>query len=200
MYKLAEDIKEGNSDAWVTEPLEKYLPKGFACEECGGKNFSKKYDILDVWFDSGSTCITVLKGHNIGYPSDVYLEGWDQHRGWFNASLMVGMAHEDRPPYRTVITHGFVLDEQGRAMSKSLGNVVPPSYVIEKFGADVLRLWVASVEYTQDVRIGDEILKRIVDAYRKIRNTFRYLLSNLYDFTAPTDVMDLKDMHVGTQR
>ncbi len=194
MYRLAEDIRAGNSDAWITEPLDRYLPEGFKCEECGGVDFSKKYDILDVWFDSGSTCITVLKGRNIGYPSDVYLEGWDQHRGWFNASLMVGMAHEDRPPYRTVITHGFVLDEQGRAMSKSLGNVVPPSYVIEKYGADVLRLWVASVEYTQDVRIGEEILKRIVDAYRKIRNTFRYLLSNLYDFTAPADVMDVNDM------
>ncbi|NPA80842.1 MAG: isoleucine--tRNA ligase [Thermotogae bacterium] len=194
MRSLAEDIRSGNSDAWLTEPLQKYLPEGFTCPECGSSDLDKRYDILDVWFDSGSTCITVLKGRNIGYPADVYLEGWDQHRGWFNASLMVGMAHEDRPPYREVITHGFVLDEQGRAMSKSLGNVIPPSYVIDKYGADVLRLWVASVEYTQDVRIGDEILKRVVDAYRKIRNTFRYLLSNLYDFTAPLPHSDMLPM------
>ncbi|NPB04026.1 MAG: isoleucine--tRNA ligase [Thermotogae bacterium] len=194
MHRLAEDIRAGNSDAWLTEPLERYLPEGFKCGKCGSTSFTKRYDILDVWFDSGSTCITILKGRNIGYPSDVYLEGWDQHRGWFNASLMVGMAHEDRAPYRVVITHGFVLDEQGRAMSKSLGNVIPPSYVINKYGADVLRLWVASVEYTQDVRIGDEILKRIVDAYRKIRNTFRYLLSNLYDFTQSLDHENLLPM------
>jgi len=188
---LAKKIREGNSDAWLTEDIKEFLPENFTCKNCNGKDFEKEYDILDVWFDSGSTNIAVLDRRGIGWPADVYLEGWDQHRGWFNASLMIGMASKGKPPYRAVITHGFVLDHLGRAMHKSLGNVVSPQEVIGKYGADVLRLWVASSDYTEDIRIGDEIMARVVDAYRKIRNTYRYLLSNLYDFDKPLEYSEL---------
>lgn len=188
---LAKRIREGNSDAWITEDLKNLLPEGFKCDKCGGVEFEKEYDILDVWFDSGSTNITVLERRKIGWPADVYLEGWDQHRGWFNASLMIGMAAKGEPPYKAVITHGFVLDHLGRAMHKSLGNVIAPQEIIDKYGADVLRLWASSSDYTEDLRIGDEIMARVVDAYRKIRNTYRYLLSNLYDFDKPLDYDEL---------
>ncbi|MCC6012291.1 class I tRNA ligase family protein, partial [Candidatus Caldipriscus sp.] len=188
---LAKKIREGNSDAWLTEDIKEFLPENFTCKNCNGRDFEKEYDILDVWFDSGSTNIAVLDRRGIGWPADVYLEGWDQHRGWFNASLMIGMAAKEKPPYRAVITHGFVLDHLGRAMHKSLGNVVSPQEVIGKYGADVLRLWVASSDYTEDIRIGDEIMARVVDAYRKIRNTYRYLLSNLYDFDKPLEYFEL---------
>ncbi len=140
MRNVARTIREKDADAWIKYNVEAFLPDGFECGRCGGKEFEKTYDILDVWFDSGSTSITVLEGRNIGWPSDVYLEGWDQHRGWFNASLMVAMASRGNPPYKAVITHGFVLDHLGRAMHKSLGNVVSPQEIINRYGADVLRL------------------------------------------------------------
>ncbi len=194
MKTLARYIKDGDVDAWIRLDIRKFLPEDYKCRKCGGVEFEKSYDILDVWFDSGSTNITVLEKRSIGWPADVYLEGWDQHRGWFNASLMIGMAHKGKPPYKVVITHGFVLDHLGRAMHKSLGNVVSPQEIINKYGADVLRLWAVSSDYTQDLRIGDEIMARVVDAYRKIRNTYRYLLSNLYDFDKPLEYESLLPM------
>ena len=177
---VAKLFKENNSDIWFKLPSKELLPQGTSCPHCGGTEFEKETDVLDVWFDSGVTSLLVLGDD---WPADVYLEGPDQHRGWFNSSLMIGMIQKEKPPYRAVITHGWVLDEEGRSMHKSLGNVIHPEDVVRKHGADVLRLWVASTDYTQDVRIGEEILQRLIDSYRKIRNTFRFMLGNLYDFT-----------------
>lgn len=171
------------SDAWFKKPVEEFLPKGFRCP-CGSVQFEKEEDILDVWFESGVSYEAVLKTdtERLGYPASLYLEGSDQHRGWFQVSLIPAVANEGKPPYRQVLTHGFVMDGEGLKMSKSRGNVVSPQEVIEKYGADVLRLWVFSSQYGEDVRISEEILERTADAYRKIRNTFKYLLGNLYDF------------------
>ncbi len=171
---------EKNSDVWFEEPSENLIPEGTKCKKCSGRKFRKETDILDVWFDSGITSIVVLDEKE--WPSDVYLEGPDQHRGWFNSSLMVSMIIKGEPPYKNVITHGWVLDEEYRTMHKSLGNVIQPEEIIKKFGAEILRLWALSIEYTQDVRLGDEILQRLVDSYRKIRNTIRFLLGNTSDF------------------
>ncbi|NUQ00528.1 MAG: isoleucine--tRNA ligase, partial [Armatimonadetes bacterium] len=184
---VVEVVRREGSDAWFELPPEQLLPDGFGCPQCGAgaSGFHKETDVLDVWFDSGST-------HQVVYgrearPVDLYLEGSDQHRGWFNSSLMVSVGVDGQAPYKAVVTHGFVLDSEGKAMSKSLGNVVRPAEVIEESGADVLRLWVASVDFYQDVRLGDEILKRVVDAYRNIRNSFRFLLGNLHDFDPCAD-------------
>jgi len=180
---VAELIRREGSDAWFVKPASEILPSGFKCPTCGCEEFEKETDILDVWFDSGSTNRVVLEGRSeLRFPADVYLEGSDQHRGWFNSSLMISVATKGAAPYRTVITHGFVVDEQGRAMHKSLGNVISPFEVIDKHGADVLRLWVCSSSYFEDVRLGEDILARLVDAYRRLRNTLRFMLSNLYDF------------------
>ncbi len=187
-------FSEEGSDAWITQPTEKFLPDGFACPACRGTSFEKQSDILDVWFDSGVTAMVVLPERGLPMPSDVYLEGPDQHRGWFNAALMLTVAVRAEPPYREVITHGWVLDEKGYTMHKSLGNAISPSEVIESHGADVLRLWVASTDYTQDIRLGKEILARTADAYRKIRNTFRFCLGNLYDFDPENDSVTTGDM------
>ncbi|MCX8096903.1 MAG: isoleucine--tRNA ligase [Spirochaetes bacterium] len=173
-------LKEG-IDVWFEKDI-KDLIGDFRCE-CGSDEFEKERDIVDVWFDSGVSSFCVLdEREELSSPADLYLEGSDQHRGWFQSSLWPSVAIRGIPPYKNVLTHGFVLDEQGRAMHKSLGNVVSPEEVIKKYGADVLRLWVVSEDYTEDLRIGEHILEKVVDAYRKIRNTFRYLLSNLYDF------------------
>jgi isoleucyl-tRNA synthetase len=183
-------VKAEGSDAWYTRPAAEILPAGFTCPGCGGTTFEKETDILDVWFDSGSSCRAVLEERpELSYPADVYLEGSDQHRGWFNSSLMVGMGTRGAPPYRAVITNGWMLDEAGRAQHKSWGNAIPPEQVVGREGADVLRLWVASVNYFEDVRQGPNILKQVSDAYRRIRNTFRYLLSNLYDFDPARDTV-----------
>jgi len=172
-----------NADAWYDCPTETFVPAGFKCESCGGTSFERERDILDVWFDSGSSHEAVLSHRpELSWPADMYLEGTDQYRGWFQSSLLVGLGTRDRAPYQSVLTHGFVVDEQGRKMSKSIGNVVSPQQVIEKSGADVLRLWVSMVDYRDEVRLGSAVLARTSEAYRKIRNTFRYLLSNLYDF------------------
>ncbi|HAW49755.1 TPA: isoleucine--tRNA ligase [bacterium] len=153
------------------------------CPKCGVHNTKKETDILDVWFDSGSSHCAVLKDdERLSWPADLYLEGSDQHRGWFQSSIITSVACFDNPPYKGVLTHGFILDEKGYAMSKSQGNVIPPQHIIEKYGADVLRLWVSSIDFREDMRIGEEILKPIVDSYRKIRNTIRFLLGNLHGF------------------
>lgn len=178
--------KEG-SDAWFKHPAEYFLPEGKKCTGCGGTKFRKENDIVDVWFESGTShaVLKIRKDHT--WPSDVYLEGNDQYRGWFHSSLLVALANEGESPYRQVITHGWVLDENGRAMSKSMGNVIEPGEIIKKYGAETLRLWVAMLDYKEDVRLGDEIITRLTEAYRKIRNTWRFMLGNLKDFNPEKD-------------
>jgi isoleucyl-tRNA synthetase len=171
------------ADAWYERPLEEFVPPGLACPSCGGESFERESNILDVWFDSGSSHEAVLpfrEDHR--WPADIYLEGSDQHRGWFHSSLLVGIGTRGRAPFDQVLTHGFVMAEDGRKMSKSLGNNVAPQDVIAQSGAEVLRLWVSMVDYREDIRIGKEILTRTVEAYRKIRNVIRVLVANLYDF------------------
>ena len=183
---VAARVRAANSDVWVTEPAESFVPEGFACPSCGSPGpFSKETDILDVWFDSGTTHRAVLLARGMKWPCDAYYEGPDQHRGWFNSSLMIAVATDDagRAPYKAVLTHGWILDGEGRAMHKSLGNVILPEQVIPQYGADILRLWACSTDWHTDVRISPEILKRVADAYRKVRNTARFLLANLSDYT-----------------
>jgi isoleucyl-tRNA synthetase len=171
------------ADAWYERPIEEFIPEGLTCPSCGGDGFERERDILDVWFDSGSSHEAVLPFRpELQWPADVYLEGSDQHRGWFQSSLLVGLGTRSRPPFRAVVTHGFIVADDGRKMSKSLGNSIEPQDIVKDSGADVLRLWVAMSDYTQEVRLSREILARAIEAYRKIRNTCRYLLGNLYDF------------------
>jgi len=183
------------ADAWYEHPPADFLPDGHACA-CGGTEFRKELDILDVWFDSGCTHIAVLKDRpDLRWPADMYIEGHDQHRGWFQSSLLVGTAIEGGAPYKQVVTCGFVVDEQGRKMSKSLGNVVEPQDVIKQSGADILRMWVAMIDYTDDMALGKQIMARLADAYQKIRNSgARYLLSNLYDFDPAKDALPLDQL------
>ena len=183
------------ADAWYERPIEEFLPEGLACPSCGGQAFERERDILDVWFDSGSSHEAVLPfWPALTWPADMYLEGSDQHRGWFQSSLLVGLGTRGRPPYRQVLTHGFFINEDGRKMSKSLGNTIEPQDIIKQSGADVLRLWVASVDYREEMRISKEILSRVVEAYRKIRNTMRYLVANLYDFDPSADAVPVPRM------
>jgi isoleucyl-tRNA synthetase len=180
---VAKMVREKDADAWYAVPAEEILPQGFSCPECGDTAFRKETDILDVWFDSGSTHRVVLEGRpDLQWPSDMYLEGSDQHRGWFNSSLLIGVATRDGSPYKTCVTHGFILDGEGQAMAKSKGNVISPLEIYGQHGADVLRLFICSTDHSSDIRISEEILVRISESYRKIRNTFRFLLGNLYDF------------------
>ena len=155
------------------------------CPKCGGTRFEKERDILDVWFESGVSYAAVAKPRK-WWPADLYLEGSDQHRGWFHSALLAGVTTDHRAPYQAVLTHGFVVDGQGKKMSKSAGNVVAPQDVIKQSGAEILRLWVAAQDYREDLRISQEILNHLIEAYRKIRNTSRFLLSNLYDFDPAT--------------
>ena len=187
MNHVAELFKEHGSQIWFRAEAKDLLPEGYTNPHSPNGIFVKEKDIMDVWFDSGSSHQGVLKARGYDYPADVYLEGSDQYRGWFNSSLSTGVAMTGKAPYKTCISHGFVLDGNGNKMSKSLGNSVDPSDVCKKFGADILRLWVASTEYTADVRIGDQILNQISESYRKIRNTFRFLLGNLSDYNNSID-------------
>jgi isoleucyl-tRNA synthetase len=190
--RAADVFAEHGADAWYEQPIERFLPPGLTCPTCGGATFERERDILDVWFDSGSSHLAVLAPRpDLAWPADLYLEGSDQYRGWFQSSLLVGLGVRGRSPYRQVVTHGFVLDEQGRKMSKSLGNVIPPQDTIAQSGGEILRLWVAMVDYREDVRLGKEVLARAVEAYRKIRNTFRFLVGNLCDFDPATDLVPL---------
>ena len=167
-------------DYWYEAELSEIVPEGLACPHCGGNHWKRETDILDVWFDSGTSFAAVLEQRpELAYPADLYLEGSDQHRGWFHSSLLVSEGTRQRAPYKAVLTHGYVVDGEGRKMSKSIGNVIAPQELIEKFGAEIVRLWVSSVEYREDIRISDEILGRLVDAYRRIRNTCRFILGNL---------------------
>ena len=193
--RAAAIFEQDGADAWYDRPTADFVPEAMACAKCGGANFERERDILDVWFDSGSSHLAVLeKRPELGSPADLYLEGSDQHRGWFQSSLLVSLGTRGRAPYRQVLTHGFIVDEQGRKMSKSRGNVVPPQTIIRESGADVLRLWVAMVDYREEMRLGKQSLSRVVEAYRKIRNTFRFLLSNLYDFDPASDAVALGDL------
>jgi isoleucyl-tRNA synthetase len=179
------------ADAWYERPMDEFLPPGLVCSKCGGSGFEREMNILDVWFDSGSSHEAVLSvSPDLSWPADIYVEGSDQHRGWFQSSLLVGLGTRGRAPYREVLTHGFVVAEDGRKASKSLGNSIEPEDVIKQSGADILRLWVAMSDYTQEIRLGKEILARAVEAYRKIRNTLRYLVANLYDFRPEIDGVD----------
>ena len=172
-------------DRWFDTEVSELMPAGAACSKCGGKSFRRETDILDVWFDSGVSNQAVREGHpELTWPVDMYLEGSDQHRGWFQSSMIPAVAVKGGPPYRAVVTHGYVVDGEGKKMSKKLGNTVELTELVSKLGADVARLWVASENYRQDIRISDEILKRMQDAYRRIRNTFRFMLANLGGFGA----------------
>lgn len=189
--KAADLFEESGADAWYTEPVERFLPKGFACPDCGATEFAKERDILDVWFDSGVSYAAVLENEEkITDQADLYLEGSDQHRGWFHTALLTSVATRGRAPYRTVLTHGFVVDAAGRKYSKSSGNYAPPQDLIDKHGAEILRMWVASEDYRDDIRFSDEIVTRLIDSYRKIRNTVRYLLGNMSDFDPAKDQVD----------
>lgn len=185
--ETAHIVRREGMDIWFKEEPNYFL-KGAECPECGGKEFRREEDILDVWFDSGSSHLAVLKQRDdLSWPADLYLEGSDQHRGWFQSSLLVSMGAAKAPPYKGVLTHGFMVDSCGKAMSKSMGNVIAPEEIIKKFGADILRLWVISEDYRADIKLSDEILTRMADSYRKMRNTFRFLLGNLFDFDPEKD-------------
>ena len=183
------------ADAWFIKSPGEYLPAGTACPRCGGTDLKPETDILDVWFESGVSHTSVLEARpELSRPATLYLEGSDQHRGWFQSSLLTSVGTYDEAPFEHVLTHGFIVDGDGRKMSKSLGNVVSPLDVIAKSGGDVVRLWVASADYGQDVSVSDEILDRTSEAYRRIRNTFRFLLSNLNDFDSESDAVPWQDM------
>ncbi len=186
VQRLADWTQVHGVDAWFVDPLPPALLQGLQCPSCNGTELIPEKDILDVWFDSGVSHIAVLKSREgLHWPADLYLEGSDQHRGWFHSSLLTSMALFKAPPYRRVLTHGFVVDGQGRKMSKSLKNVISPLEIVQKYGAEILRLWTASSDYQEDIRLSDVILSHLVESYRKIRNTFRFLVSNLNDF--PSD-------------
>ncbi len=181
---------QGGADVWFDREAKDLLPPGAKCLKCGGTTFRKEMDILDVWFDSGVSYAAVCeKRPNLKAPADMYLEGSDQHRGWFHSSLLACVGTRGHAPYTSVLTHGFVVDGQGKKMSKSLGNIIAPDEVINRYGAEILRLWVAAEDYRDDIRISEEILTRLSEAYRRIRNTCRFLLGNLYDFDPGKDLL-----------
>ena len=193
--KFERIVQKEGTDSWFVRKVEDFLPEGFKCDKCSSADFRKETDILDVWFDSGVSHEAVLKSNkNLNWPADMYLEGSDQHRGWFQTSLIPAVALHNEPPYRIVLTHGFTVDGEGRKMSKSLGNVIAPQEITQKYGAEILRLWVASSDYKEDIRISPEIIERLVETYRKIRNTIRFLLGNLYDFSPEKNKVEYKEM------
>ncbi len=193
--ELVENIdslfRQEGADAWFSHETADFLPDGLCCESCGGVDFVRETDILDVWFDSGVSHAAVCEQRDeLRSPADLYLEGSDQHRGWFHSALLTSVGTRGRAPYLGVLTHGYVVDGKGKKMSKSVGNVVAPQEVIEKYGAEILRLWVSSEDYRDDIKVSDEILGQVTDAYRKIRNTMRYFLGNLSDFDPGVDALD----------
>jgi len=195
MDHVADHFKQHSADVWFDWEAAQLLPPGTKCPKCGGAEFEKEMDILDVWFDSGVSHAAVLEPNpKLASPADMYLEGSDQHRGWFHSSLLESVGTRGRAPYKNVLTHGFVVDGSGRKMSKSVGNVVAPEEVIKKYGAEILRLWVAAQDYRDDIRISQEILTRLSEAYRRIRNTSRYILGNINDFDPARDSVAYADM------
>jgi isoleucyl-tRNA synthetase len=192
--KVKELFRKEGADAWYEHDAREFLPENYACK-CGGRDFRKERDILDVWFDSGCSHLAVLPSRpELTWPADLYIEGHDQHRGWFQSSLLVGTALEGAAPYRGVVTCGFIINEGGDKMSKSSGNALSPQNVIAQNGADILRLWVAMVDYTDDVMWGPQLIGRAAESYRKLRNTARYLLANLYDFDPAADSVPLDQL------
>ena len=192
---IASLMERAGADVWFARPVQALMPRGARCTSCGGEEFVKGTDILDVWFESGVSQAAVLRVRpDQRWPAEMYLEGCDQHRGWFHSSLLAAVGVQGGAPYQAVLTHGFVVDGEGRKMSKSLGNVIAPQEVIEKYGAEVLRLWVAAEDYRDDIRLSDEILTRLAEGYRRIRNTCRYLLGNLYDFNPAADAVPVGEL------
>ncbi|MBN1869987.1 MAG: isoleucine--tRNA ligase [Candidatus Omnitrophica bacterium] len=193
--QFAEIVKKEGTDVWFQKDVKDLIPKGFTCPDCGKTEFQKTKDILDVWFDSGVSHQAVVKIRlRDQLPIELYLEGSDQHRGWFQSSLIPAIAIEDKPPFKAVLTHGFVVDGEGRKMSKSLGNVISPQDIIKNSGADILRSWVASSLFNEDIRISKETLDRLSDAYRKVRNTMRFLLGNLNGFDPEQNRLSFEDL------
>ncbi len=192
--RIAGGVEKYGADFWFDSLPEELLPEGTVCQ-CGGKEFSREDDILDVWFDSGVSHVAVIeKNSELNWPADLYLEGSDQHRGWFHSSLLESIGTRGKEPYKSVLTHGYVVDGKGKKMSKSAGNVVAPQKIIDQYGAEILRLWVASENYREDIRVSNEILKRLTESYKKIRNTLRYLLGNLHDFDCKEDQVPVNEM------
>ena len=188
-------VQEHGADIWFTEPVENLLPTGTACPECGSRDFEKETDILDVWFDSGVSYAAVMEQREyLNSPADLYLEGSDQHRGWFHSSLLCSVGTRNQAPYHHVLTHGFVVDGSGKAMHKSAGNVIAPEDLIRDYGAEILRLWVAGEDYRDNIRLSKEILQRLTEAYRRIRNTCRYLLGNLTGFDPQKDALPYDEL------
>ncbi len=195
MEKVYTSFQEHGADIWFDKDISAYLSKDTVCRNCGHHTFKKENDILDVWFDSGVSHAAVLEQRdNLRWPADLYLEGSDQHRGWFHSSLLTAAGTRNQAPYKAVLTHGFVVDADGRKMSKLLGNVIAPNEVIEKYGAEILRLWVTASDYREDIHISENILKQLSDAYRRIRNTCRFMLGNLFDFDPEKDEVDYGSM------
>ena len=193
--RVARLVEQHGADAWFTASDHEIIPPDFTCPSCGHRRFRRGTDILDVWFDSGVSHAAVLEAREgLKWPCDMYLEGSDQHRGWFQSTLIASVATHHDAPYKEVLTHGFVVDGEGKKMSKSLGNIIAPQEIINKYGADILRLWVAAEDYSDDVRISQNIIKGLVDAYRKVRNTIRFLLGNLYDFDPARDALSWDEM------
>jgi len=191
---IARQVEENGADVWFAKDVSDFLPDGATCPDCGGSDFEKETDILDVWFDSGSTHACVLEQRDdLSSPADLYLEGSDQHRGWFQSSLLESVGTRGVAPFKGVLTHGFVVDKNGNKMSKSKGNVIAPQKIIQQMGADILRLWIASSDYSADIRISDEIIKQLAEAYRRIRNTIRFLLGNLNGFNPEHDGVPLAE-------
>ena len=187
MHNIEAMFEQEGADAWFKHEAADFLPDEVQCS-CGSTHFEKETDILDVWFDSGVSHAAVMEARDeLRSPADLYLEGSDQHRGWFQSSLLTSVGTRGQAPFKGVLTHGYVVDGKGKKMSKSIGNVIAPQEMIDKFGAEILRLWVASEDYRDDVKVSEEILRRVSDSYRKLRNTLRFLLSNLNDFDPATD-------------
>ncbi len=195
MAHVFELFKAYGADVWFEKTIEELLPKGAVCQACGNTAFTKETDILDVWFDSGVSHAAVLEYRSyLRWPADLYLEGSDQHRGWFHSALLTAVGTRGRAPYQAVLTHGFVVDANGKKMSKSVGNVIAPKKVVDKYGAEILRLWVSASDYRDDIRISDNILNQLSDAYRRIRNTCRFMLGNLHDYDPDRDAADFEAM------
>ena len=196
MNAVADLFEKEGSDSWYKYEADQIVPAGTKCPKCGGTHFTKEKDIMDVWFDSGSSYAAVLQNRDyLSFPADLYLEGADQYRGWFQSSLLTSVATQGTAPYKTVLTHGWVVDGEGRKMSKSLGNGIEPQEIIDQYGADILRLWVASSDYHADIRISKDILKQLSESYRKIRNTARYILGNLSDFDPSKDMVSVDELY-----
>ncbi len=193
--RVAEIFKKKGADSWFSDDVREFLPPDFACPHCHASDFKKQFDILDVWFESGASFLSVVSAYSqLRFPADLYLEGSDQHRGWFQVSLIPSVAVKETSPFKTILTHGFVVDGDGKKMSKSLGNVVSPQDVVKRYGADILRLWVACSDYSEDIKLSETILKQLVDMYRKMRNTIRFILGNISDFNPQKDAVKPEHM------